>query len=756
MLALVMATRMHERGGRKGRGPLRRRGCGGPLAVALLLSLLGVACRRSTPPPPSAPSGPAGAAFPKSPVVLISIDTLRSDRLPAYGYTKVKTPNIDRFAADAWLFEKAWAPTPMTLPSHTSMLTGMLPPEHGVRNNSGFVFRGEAHPSLPKLLKGQGYATGAAVSTYVLRHETGLGALFDDYEDSLPTNPGVATVRYQRPGEKTLAFAKEWISAHAGGPFFYFFHIFEPHLPYEPAEPFRTEYGATYEGDVATADAVVGGLLDHLRALGLYDKAIVVVTSDHGEGLGDHGEQQHSLLLYREAIQVPLLVKLPGSRGAGSRVTAPVQLSDILPTVSASLGLPVPAGVSGTSLFAAGAKGAPVRTIYGETLYPRLQLGWADLRSVLDDRWHYIHGPRPELYDLLADPGEKNDLVASERMAAANLARELLRFPRGNEKPAPEDAETLKKLAALGYIGGPRERGDGASLPNPVDNIANLKRMEEGWRLAGLGQTDAAIRHLGAMYAENPGMQEAGIKLAELQVAAGRDDDAAATYRQVLARSPVPLPDLAISLGFVELARKEYDEAAKLARSALTALPGKAHLLLCRVALARNDLAAAESEAKAAAGEADAQPPAVLALAEVRIRAGRLAEALADVDRAAARARELRLPPVWNLEFVRGDALARMNRLSEAEAAFRAEIAAFPGNTQAFTSLVVLRFMQGDRPGVDRLLEEMYRATPTPKTALLAASTFDSLGERARAAAWRGRAERKGAPVSQGASNGTK
>jgi len=754
MLPRAMTMRRQERDGEAGRGHCRAARTGSPLAAALLLSLLGVACRRSTPSPASTPSGPAGATFPKAPVVLISIDTLRSDRLPAYGYTKVRTPNIDRLAADAWLFEKAWAPTPMTLPSHTTMLTGMLPPEHGVRNNSGFVFRGEAHPSLPRLLKGQGYATGAAVSTYVLRRETGLGALFDDYEDSLPTNPGVATVRYQRPGEKTLAFAKEWISAHAGGPFFYFFHIFEPHLPYEPAEPFRTEYGATYEGDVATADAVVGGLLDHLRSLGLYEKAIVVVTSDHGEGLGDHGEQQHSLLLYREAIQVPLLVKLPGSRGAGSRVAAPVQLSDILPTVSASLGLPVPAGVSGTSLFAAGAKGAPARTIYGETLYPRLQLGWADLRSVLDDRWHYIHGPRPELYDLLADPGEKNDLVASERTAAANLARELLRFPRGNEKPAPEDAETLKKLAALGYIGGPRERGAGADLPNPVDNIANLRRMEEGWRLAGLGQTDAAIRHLAAMYSESPGMQEAGIKLAELQAEAGRDDDAAATYRQVLGRSPVPLPDIAVSLGLVELRRKRYDEAGTLARSALAALPGKAHLLLCRVALARNDLAAAESEAKAAAGEAD--PPAILALAEVKAKAGRPAEALADVDRAAARVKELRLPPLWNLEFVRGDALARMNRLPEAETAFRGEIAAFPSNTQGWTSLAVLRFMQGDRPGVDRLLEEMYRATPTPKTALLAASTYDSLGEKARAAAWRGRAERKGAPVSQGASNGTK
>jgi len=722
-----------------------------PRFVAAVLALLAcAACRRTT------PEREAGAAtFPGAPVILVSIDTLRSDRLPAYGYTKVRTPHLDRFAADAWLFEKAWAPTPMTLPSHTSMLTGMLPPEHGVRNNSGFVFRGETHPSLPRLLKEQGYATGAAVSTYVLRRETGLGALFDFYEDSVPTTPGVATVRYQRPGEKTLAFAKEWVSGRSGGPFFLFFHIFEPHLPYEPSAPFLAEYGATYEAEVATADAIVGDLFEHLRALGVYERAIVVVTSDHGEGLGDHGEAQHSLLLYREAIQVPLLVKLPGSRGGGSRVAAPVQLSDILPTVTAALGLATPAGVSGRSLFAAGAKGAPARTIYGETLYPRLQLGWSDLKSALDDRWHYIHGPRPELYDLVADPGEKNDLVTAERPTAARLARELLRFPQGNEKPAPEDEETLKKLAALGYIGGLRDRSGGADLPNPVDHIADLRRMEEGWRLAGIGQTALAIEHLTAMVARNPGMSEAWIKLAELQADAGRDDEAAAAYRQALDRSPVPLPDVAISLGVVELRRKRFDEAAKLARGALSDHPTKGHILLSRVALAQNDFAAAEREAREAAAGVDPEPSSILALAEVKLKAGRTAEGLADVERAAARAKELRLPQVWNLEFLRGDAFARMSRFDDAEAAFRAEIAAFATNTQPWVSLAVLRFMRGDRPGVDRLLEEMYRAAPSARTALLAASTLDSLGEKGKAAAWRRRAEKGVAPVARGPATGS-
>lgn len=707
-------------------------------AAALALLLLAAAaagCRRPS------PASPGGESFPNAPVVLISIDTLRSDRLPLYGWGKVRTPHLDRLAADAWLFEKAFAPTPMTLPSHTSMLTGLLPPEHGVRNNSGFVFRGERHASLPRLLKEKGYATGAAVSTYVLRRETGLGALFDFYEDSVPTNPDVASVRYQRPGAVTLGHAKEWLSEHAAGPFFLFFHVFEPHAPYEPAEKFRAEYGATYEAEIATADEVVGELLDHLRALGVYEKALVVLTSDHGEGLGDHGEEQHGLLLYREALQVPFLVKLPGSRGGGTRAQAPVQLSDILPTVTGALGLPTPPEVTGRSVFEAAAPGVPARTIYGETLYPRLQLGWADLKSVLDDRWHYIHGPRPELYDYVADPGQTNDLVKTRREEAARLARALLRFPVGDERPAPEDEETLKKLAALGYIGGLRDRAPSADLPNPVDSLPALRRMEEGWRLAGLGKTREAIAHLAEVVAGSPGMTEAWIKLAELQAEIGQDGDAAASYRRAMEGSPVPLPDAAVALGHVELRRKRLDEAEALGRGALATLPLKARILLARVALARGDLAAAEREARDAAAGREPQPSALLALAEVRIKAGRPAEALADVERAAARARELSFPKVWDLEFLRGDALARLGREEEAVEAFRAEIAAFPTNPLPYVSLAVLRAVQGDRAGVDRILEEMVRANPSPSARLAAATTCDRLGLPAQAAAWRRRAQ---------------
>jgi arylsulfatase A-like enzyme/Flp pilus assembly protein TadD len=680
-------------------------------------------------------------AFPNAPVVLISIDTLRADRLPAYGYTKVRTPLLDRFQQEAWLFENPYTPCSLTLPAHTTMLTGLLPPEHGVRNNAGFVFDGKAHPSLPLFLRQHGYATGAAVSSYVLHFQTGLGALFDYYEDSVDMTPGVQSVHYRRSGDKTAAFARGWIAKHSTEPFFFLFHIYEPHLPYEPPEPFRSLYGVSYDAEVATSDAIVGAFLEDLKQLRVYDRAVVIVTSDHGEGLGDHGEEQHGIFLYREAIHVPLFLKLRGGFGAGRRVAARAQLSDLFPTVTAALGLPTPKEVSGRSLLSISERGAPDRVIYGETLFPRLQLGWSDLRSVLHERYHYIHGPHPELYDIMADPAELHDLIKSEATTASRLAKDLQRFPQGNEKPAPVDEEALRRLAALGYIGGLRDRGTTADLPNPADNLKYLKRMQEAWRLAGDKKLPQAIEVLRAMLKESPGLSDAWIKLAELLSEVGLEDEAAAAYRQALDRSPVFLPDISVSLGFVELRRQRLEEAEGLARRSLVGVPTKAHELLARVALARGDPATAENEARAAAESRNLQPSTVLVMAEVKLRAGKPAGALQVVEEAQAYARDLRLSSVYNLEFLRGDALARLNRMDEAEAAYGREIGAFPRHAQAYANLAVIRFIRGDRAGVDRLIDEMARANPSRHTYLVAAATYDAFGAKEKAATWRRRAE---------------
>ncbi len=699
------------------------------LLVTLFLSGTLLSCKRPEEKP----------VFKDAPVVLISIDTLRSDRLPAYGYKKIETPHLDQFEKDAWLFERAYSPCPMTLPSHVTMLTGTLPPEHGVRNNIGFVFDGNAHESLPRILKRQGYATAAAVSSYVLRYGTGMGNLFDEYEDSVGVTAGVQSVNFQRKGDVTAAFANAWIEKNAARPFFYFFHIYEPHVPYDPPEPFRSKYGLTYDAEVASADAIVGGLLAHMKKLGVYERAIVIVTSDHGEGLGDHGEEQHSIFLYREAIQVPLLIKFPKNHEAGKRIAVPVQLSDLVPTVLEALGLPKQEKTSGVSLMGE-EKAAPARVIYSETLFPRLQLGWSDLRSVLDERYHYIHGPRPELYDLVADPAEKNDLMKTSRDTAARLLRELRRFPEGNEKPQSVDQETAKRLASLGYMGSLRERGDSGELPNPADNLPSLRAMEEAWHLTSQGKRPEAIEVLFKSVKANPAMFDAWVKLAELLSESGRDDEASAAYEKALGMSPVFYADISVALGTVKLRLQKLDEAEGLARKALPEIPAKARELLANVALARGNLVTAEKETRAALESRNPQPSALLLLAEVKIRAGRPGEALQLVEQAAAKTQGGSLPPVFNLEYLRGDALARMNRLTEAETAFRAEIAAFPAHAEPYASLAILGFLKGDQKGVESLLEEMVRQNPSPRSYRLAEKTLETLGQQKDAARWRNRA----------------
>src|SRR5581483_8307078 len=324
--------------------------------------------------------------FPNAPVILISIDTLRADHLSIYGARLVDTPAIDRLAKDGIVYENAYSHVPLTFPSHTTMMTGLLPYQNGVRSNVGYAIDANAQPTLPRLLAQKGYATGAAVSAYVLRGETGLKSLFDFYDDSMPVWESETLGAIQRPGSETLRAALGWLDGVQARPFFLFFHLFEPHSPYEPIEPFKTKYASSpYDGEIATADLYVGQLLDELQKRGLYDKALIVLVGDHGEGLGQHGEAEHGVLLYREVLHVPLIVKLPGHNLAGKRVSVPAQLVDILPTIVDAVGGKALARLPGMSLVDL-AEHPQTRDIYSETMYPRPHLGWSQLRSITDAR----------------------------------------------------------------------------------------------------------------------------------------------------------------------------------------------------------------------------------------------------------------------------------------------------------------------------------------------------------------------------------
>lgn len=676
---------------------------------------------------------PATAA---TPVIIVSIDTLRSDRLPVYGYSGVETPAIDAFRRDAILFRNAWSHVPMTLPSHVSLLTGLLPTQHGVRNNLGYTFDGKAHPTLPRLLKSSGYLTGAAISAYVLRGSTGIGAEFDAYEDAISARADASVGELSRSGDATAAIAAQWIATNGRRPFFYMLHLFEPHTPYAPPEPFASRYAANpYDGEIAAADAILGRFFNSLRKSGVYDRALIIVLADHGEGLGDHGESEHGIFLYREAIQVPLLVKLPENARAGTEVTENVQLIDVAPTVAEITGVKLPAAAKGTSLLGAI---DPERVIYSETFLPRFHFGWSELQSVIRGSYHHIRAPRPELYDVATDPREQTNILSEQRRVYASLRQELDRLVTDVQSPALVSGEEAEKLAALGYIGSMRD--ETGPLPDPKDRIGDLERMREASAAEANGNVAEAVRIYQALLEENPRFTDAWVRLAALYEASGDSEEAEAAYRRAIETAPSLAPGFALSLGNLQLRMRKLDEAAAHANLALSraSAAGGARLLLARIALTRGDLAEAEREAQIAAQDPSRRREAVVVGAQVRVAQGQFVEALQLLESLRG---ERGAEPVPDLESTRGDALARMNRADEAVSAFRAEIATFPKNREAHTRLAVLLVAMSRERDAERVLEEMYAKNPSRATAKLAADTWRVVENEAAARRWQKRAE---------------
>ncbi len=696
--------------------------------MVLALASLAAACSR----------GPAEPRFRGAPLVLVSIDTLRSDHLPAYGYAGVQTPHLDRFRKDAILFRHAYAHVPLTLPSHVTMLTGLLPFEHGVRDNLGYQLDAKAHPTLARLLKQRGYATGAAVSAWVVRAASGLGEGFDFYDDRIVAPQGAdAAGRVQRRGDETVARAEAWLDGVKDRPFFLFVHLYEPHAPYEPPEPFKSRYPLAYDGEIAASDAIVGGLLDRLRRLGLYDRSVIAVVSDHGEGLGEHGEDEHGILLYRWALQVPLLLKLPGSARAGSSIAEPAELIDLVPTLASLLDVPAPPGLRGRSLLSAGPE---TRRVYAETYYPRIHLGWSELRSPLDERHQYIEGAQRELYDLVGDPAERTDLASTQGELLRSRQKELAQFPAVLSQPRAVQSEEMEKLAALGYLGGAVGATSGP-LPDPRASLPALAEVKTGFRLAAAGRDEEAVAVLRRVLDRYPSLLDARYALGQALARLGRYAESYEAYREALRTSPSLAVAIGADLARVCLELGRLPEAEANARVVAVGSPAQGHELLARIALARDDLGAAEREARSVAGDAGAELGAAVVLAEVAIRRERFGDAVAVTDQATRMIREQHLLPVPDLEFLRGDALARLARYDEAAAAFDTEIRSFPGNTKAYTRLAIVYGLQHRTVReVDRLLETMVAARPGRESMEAAARTLESMGDAVGARAWRRRA----------------
>lgn len=622
-----------------------------------------------------------------TPVVLISIDTLRSDHLPAYGARGVETPALDGLRRDGILFEQAFSHVPLTLPAHLSMLSGRLPPEHGVRDNVGFPFAATSGPWLPEELRKKGYATGGVVSAYVLRAATGISRGFDSYEDGIAFRSGAVLGNLSRPGSESVAKAIGWLAGVREKPFFLFLHLYEPHAPYTPPEPFAVQYaGRLYDGEIAAADQAVGQLLDELRRLGVYESALVVLTSDHGEGLGDHGEEEHGIFVYREALQVPLIVKLPGGKRAGTTVRRPVQLIDLYPTLAALLGLPLPGDLHGSSLLAEEASGRP---IYAESYYPRFHYGWSELTSLVDGtgRHHYIQAPEPELYDLTADPGEKQNRFAEDRRAAGSLKQALAPLLREPAAPAAVDAETRRSLAALGYVSTAPRAGAGP-LPDPKRQLPTLADLGLGLRLFHTQRYAEAVPAFTRAVAQNPDALDAWDYLGRSLQLTGQLPAALRAFEKAVALSGGD-PDYALSAALLLLELGQADRAVATVRIALSGGNPDQHLVR-RFAETLSALGRAPVAAELLGAVAEPEPATLAAQGLALSEAGRPAEALAVLQRAeGAEGPSAATQESLSLVYLRGE------RWSEARASAERAVQLDPGRANAWNNLGVALYQLG-------------------------------------------------------------
>lgn len=680
------------------------------------------------------------------PVILISIDTLRADRLPAYGYTTGVTPVIDALAADGVLFEQAYAHSPQTLPSHTSILTGLLPFSHGVRDNIGFVVP-ETAVTLAHRFKQAGYTTGAFVSSFVLRRQIGLDRGFDTYDDRLPAaGPERALGQVQRAGSDTATAAIAWLGAQPSSKYFLFFHIYEPHTPYTP--PVLPASGDKYDGEVTYADEIVGRVISALRARGDYDKATIVLLSDHGEGLGDHGEDEHGLFVYRSTVHTPLIIKRPGSARAGHRVATSVQHIDLAPTILAMTGQAADPTLTGRSLVPVleGGNTLPAAAIYSEAMSPRYHFGWSELYALTDDRYRLIRAPRDELFDISTDPRETRSIVSERAQVHAAMRTALDGLMAGATVTAPSavSAADRQRLAALGYVGSQTTSattGSGSALADPKDKIDVLRRYHRATALAGEGRWPEAAEAYRELLQAEPDMIDGWLQLAHASEQAGRPAEAIAAYRHVINRDG---KNAAALMGVTSLLIQsgKFDEARAHAELAVDVAPAGAQELLARLALQRGDIAAARQHAQAAATADPTMPMPKFVEGLIHYNAGAYAAAIPPLTE-AVQALTNRTEQIADIRYVLADSLAREQRFAEAEAQFRAEIAAFPHHVRARTGLAMVLWTT-NRPSeavaTVEALESEGRRHAGADADVAAAQLWTLFGEPARAAAARARA----------------
>lgn len=486
-------------------------------------------------------------------VVLITLDTTRADILGTYGNKETRTPNLDRLASEGVVFEQAMTTAPLTLPAHSTIMTGQFPPRHGVRDNGGF-FLGPEQVTLAEILTDQGFKTGATVGAFVLDSKWGLdqgfAAYLDDFDMTKVKAMSLSSIR--RPGNEVVDLALKWLEGVADQRFFSWLHFYDPHAPYVSPEPYKSEYqGHPYRGAVAFTDAQVGRVLNFLKDRGLSDRTIVIVSGDHGESLGEHGEETHGFFVYESSMHVPLIIYAPFTNTIGRRVTQPVRTADILPTVLDLLQIPAPgslAGVSLTSLLTGARELAKPVEGYGEAMYPLHHYGWSELIASRSDRYKLIDAPRPELYDLERDPKELTNIFEQRRSVGDAMLRNLRDQKRAMAAGAPVtpkaedvDPETRARLAALGYVGSfvATSEGPASDRADPKDKIELFNLMTTARDVSKEENGNAeAIAMLRRVVTDDPNVIDAWFMLGMEYFKAGKYQDAVTNYSRALQLKP--------------------------------------------------------------------------------------------------------------------------------------------------------------------------------------------------------------------------
>jgi len=596
--------------------------------------------------------------MPGSNILLITLDTTRADRLGYAGHAAAHTPNLDRLAAAGVRCSEAYSPVPLTLSAHCSLFSGLYPPAHKVRNNGNYFLPGGVD-TLAEILARHGYRTSAFVSSFVLDSRFGLDQGFAVYDDDLAAG-GAKTFHSERDAASVFAAFSRWLDGQQNGRFFSWIHFFDPHAPYDPPEPYRSAASDLYDGEVAYMDHYIGEIISLLERKRLLRQTLVVIAGDHGEAFGEHGEHGHQIFCYQENLRVPLIFHAPGSLPPGLALPQRSSLVDVMPTILDLLQLPVPSTLQGRSLLPAmQRRQMPGRDLYLESFFGREAFHCAPVLGIIRDRYKFLDLPRPELYDLDRDPGEKENLAST----AAGLSRKLKADARqlagrldrgGGDSGRRLSAAEKETLATLGYISSGPAPATTGPLPDPKDMIA-------GWEIFSAGAEQAASGQAGAAAAS-------------------------------LLRAIELIPDYAGSytiLANVYFRNGQGDKALALLKDALTRLPGDATLqteyagLLVR--MDRPDQAMAQYRELAALGLVDKK-------AWIEAQMAALCETKGDIPQAIRHYRQAFASEPENDEYARKLAylLHRSQRLDEALEVYLALERRQPEDTQLIRDLAIL------------------------------------------------------------------